>query len=310
MVYIGNALVKKNRGGSNRDKEEIWMLTLSYSNSIRFLRTVPLCPKPKSVGLENIPKNEPVIFVYNHIVLRAEPVWLALGAPTKPGIRFFTDFKLADPKNLPILKKDLQASVFTQKFQKKASRFRWTKAALEKVVDLLARFIMAETNRYDVIIANLNYPTGKDELSSKFKINFNALKKCVRCLKKDIPIAIAPSGGKTYEEFENPVYSTTIPTLASRLYNQGKVVKIVPSIIKEKPVIDQSTYWRYVSDRIIFYRLFRQLLNFFKIKSYKRPSLTIEFLPPLTFEKTNPTKGEKIDFVKHLLQIIYDNLKK
>ena len=128
--------------------------------------------------------------------------------------------------------------------------------------------------------------------------------------KKDLPIAIAPSGGKTYEEFENPVYNTTIPTLACRLYNQGKVVKIVPSIIKEKPVIDQSTYWRYVSDRIIFYRFFRQALHFLKIKKYKRPTLTIEFLPPLTFEKANPTKGEKVDFVKDLLQLIYDSLKK
>jgi hypothetical protein len=251
-----------------------------------------------------------VIFVYNHIVLRAEPVWLALGAPTDPGIRFFTDFKLADPKNLPILKKDLQASVFTQEFQKKAGRFRWTKAFLDKTVDGLSRFIIAETNRYDVIIANLDYPTEKEEISSKFRTNLKALKKCVRCLERDIPIAIAPSGGKTYEGIENPVYNTTIPTLASRLYNKGKVVKIVPSIIKERPVIDQSTYWRYVADRIIFYRLYRQALNFFKIKNYKRPTLTIEFLPPLTFEKANPTKSEKLDFVKSLLQLIYDSLKK
>jgi hypothetical protein len=286
------------------------MLTLSYSSSVKLLRIIPLCPKPKSKGLENIPKNEPVIFVYNHIVLRAEPVWLGIGIPVKPHARFFTDFKLADPKNLPILKKDLQDSVFTQKFRQKASRFRWTKAALEKVVDGLARFIIAQTNRFDVIIANLDFPTEKEEISSKFKTNLNALKKCVRCLEKDIPIAIAPSGGKTYEEFENPVYNTTIPTLASRLYKKGKVVKIVPSIIREQPAIDHSTYWRYVADRIIFYRFFRQALNFFKIKSYKRPDLTIEFLPPLTFEKTNPSKEEKVDFVKDLLQIIYDNVKK
>jgi hypothetical protein len=242
--------------------------------------------------------------------LRAEPVWLALGAPANPGVRFFTDFKLADPKNLPILKKDLRDSVFTQKFQQKASRFRWTKAALEKVVDGLARFIIAEMDRFDVIIANLDYPTEKEEISTKFRTNLKALKKCVRCLEKDIPIAIAPSGGKTYEGFENPIYNTTIPTLVSRLYNQGKIVKIVPSIIKEQPVIDQSSYWRYVADRIIFYRYFRQMLNFFKIKSYKRPTLTIEFLPPITFEKANPTKAEKVDFVKDLLQLIYDNLKK
>jgi hypothetical protein len=286
------------------------MLTLSFRSAVRFLRIVPICPKPKSAGLENIPRGEPVIFVYNHIVLRAEPVWLALSTPVKPHARFLTDFKLADPKNLPILKNDLRDSVFTQKFQKKASRFRWSMAALERVVDGLARFIIAQMTRFDVIIANLENPTEKEEISNKFKTNLKALKKCVRCLEKDIPIAIAPSGGKTYEGFENPVYNTTIPTLASRLYNKGKVVKIVPSIIKERPIIDQSTYWRYVSDRIIFYRLFRQALHFFKIKKYKRPSLTIEFLPPLSFEKASPTKNEKVEFVKNLLQIIYDNVKK
>lgn len=286
------------------------MLTLSYKSAVRFLRSVPICPKPKIKGLENIPKNDPVMLVYNHIELRAEPVWLAMGAPVKPAVRFFTDIKLAHSRSLPILKKDIRDSVFTQKFQKKAGRFRWTKAALEKVVDVLARYIIAQMNRFDVIIANLDYPTEKEEISSKFKTNLNALKKCVKCLEKNIPIAIAPSGGKTYEAFENPVYNTTIPTLASRLINKDKVVKIVPSIIKEQPIIDQSTYWRYVSDRIIFYRIFRQALNFFRIKPYSRPTLTIEFLPPLTFEKSNPTKGEKIDFVKDLLQLIYDNLKK
>jgi hypothetical protein len=286
------------------------MLTISYRSAVRFLRTVPICPKPKRKGLENIPKNEPVIFVYNHIVLRAEPVWLALGAPAKPSVRFFTDIKLADPASFLILKRDIQESVFTQKFRKKADRFRWTKAALDKFTSSLAWFIIAQTNRFDVIIANLDYPTEKEEISRKFKTNLKALKKCVRCMQKNIPIAIAPSGGKTYEDFENPVYNTTIPTLASRMYKQGKIVKIVPSIVKERPIVDQSTYWRYVSDRIIFYRIFRQILHFLRIKSYQRPRLTIEFLPPLTFEKANPTKDEKVDFVKNLLQLIYENLKK
>jgi len=281
------------------------MLTFSYRSAARILRTIPIC-----IGIENIPKEGPVIFVYNHIVLRAEPVWLGIGIPVKPHVRFFTDIKLADPKSLPILKKDIRESVFTQKFRHKANRFRWSKAALEKFVDVLARYIIAQMNRFDVITANLDFPTETEEISSKFKTNLKALKKCVRCLDKDIPIAIAPSGGKTYEKFENPVYNSTIPTLASRLYNKGRVVKIVPSIIKERPIIDQGTYWRYVADRIIFYRIFRQVLNFFRIKSYLRPTLTIEFLPPLTFEKTNPSKSEKVDFIKGLLQLIYDSLKK
>lgn len=286
------------------------MLTFSFRSAVRILRIVPICPKPKSLGVKNIPRGEPMIFVYNHIVLRAEPVWLGIGAPIDLHPRFFTDIKLADPENLPGLKKDIRDSVFTRKFQKKTSRFRWTKNAFEKVVDIMARFIIAQMERFDVIIANLEYPDAKDDISSKFKTNLIALKKCVRYLERDIPIAIAPSGGKTHEGIENPIYNTTIPALASRLYNKGKVVKIVPCIIKERPTIDQGTYWRYVSDRIIFYRLFRQALNFFKIKKYKRPGLTIEFLPPLTFEYAHPTKKEKVDFVKNLLQLIYDSLKK
>jgi hypothetical protein len=260
--------------------------------------------------LDNIPKKEPVIFAYNHIVLRAEPLWLALGTPTNLPVRFFTDIKLADSASFSVLKRDVRKSVFTQKFLQKADRFRWSKKALEKFVTGLAWFMIAQMNRFDVIIANLDYPTEKEEIARKFKTNLKAMKKCVRCLKNDIPIAIAPSGGKTYEYFENPIYNTTIPTLASRLYNMGKIVKIVPSVIKERPVIDQSTYWRYVLDRIIFYRIFRQALDLLKIKSYQRPRLTIEFLPPLTFEKANPTKSEKKDFVKNLLQSIYENLKK
>ncbi len=285
------------------------MLTLSYRNAVRFLRTIPLCPKPKGIGFENVPKNEPVIFVYNHIVLRAEPVWLATGATAKHHIRFLADFKLTDPKSLPVLKNDILESVFTQKFRQKTGHSRWMKAGTEKFVNGLALFIIAQMRRFDVINANLDNPTEKGQISNKFKTNLKALKDCVRCLEDNVPIAIAPSGGKTYEGFANPVYNTTIPTLASRLYKKGRVVKIVPSIIKESPAVNQSTYWRYVADRIIFYRLFRQALDFLKIKSYERPSLTVEFLPPLTFEKANSSKSEKVDFVRNLLHLIYESLK-
>jgi hypothetical protein len=161
-----------------------------------------------------------------------------------------------------------------------------------------------------VIIANLEIPTTKEEQSSKFNTNKEALRRCKECLENNIPIAIAPSGGKTYESFENPMFSTTIPMLASQFYKEGKIVKIVPSIVKENPIIGQKTYWHYVADRFLPYRMFRQLLALLKIKSYSRPRLTVEFLPPLTFEKLHPTKGEKIDFVKKLLQVIFDNIKK
>ncbi len=285
------------------------MLTLSYHSVRRFLRAFPFCPKPKGIGFENIPKGEPVIFVYNHIIRRTEPLWLGVGAPAGLHIRFLADIKIADPRYLPILKRDLRNALFSQRFQEKAKKHRWSQRGLTKIVNYLSMYLIAQANRLDVIIANLEIPSTKEEKSSKFSTNRTALRRCKECLEKSIPIAIAPSGGKTYESFKNPMFSTTIPMLASQFYKEGKVVKIVPSIVKENPIIGQKTYWHYVADRFMPYRWLRQLMAFFKVKSYSRPRLTVEFLPPLTFEKLHPTKDEKIDFTKKLLQLIFDNLK-
>ncbi len=285
------------------------MLTLSYRSVRRFLRAFPFCPKPKGIGYENIPQKDPVIFVYNHIIRRTEPMWLGVGAPAGLHIRFLADIKIADPRYLSTLKRDLRNALFSQKLQERANKHSWSRRGLEKIVDHLSRYVIDQTNRLDVIIANLEIPSSQEEQSSKFKTNRKALRRCKECIENNIPIAIAPSGGKTHESFKNPMFSTTIPMLASQFYKQGKVVKIVPSIVKENPIIGQKTYWYYVADRFLPYRIFRNLMNFLKIKSYVRPRLTVEFLPPLTFKKSHPTKDEKIDFVKKLLQLIFDNMK-
>ncbi|MEW5901071.1 MAG: hypothetical protein AB1715_06370, partial [Acidobacteriota bacterium] len=56
---------------------------------------------------------------------------------------------------------------------------------------------------------------------------------------------------------------------------------------------------------IVPYRYLRYLLHGLKVKTYKRPRLTVEFLPPLTFSKANPTKAEKIALVRQLQETIY-----
>jgi 1-acyl-sn-glycerol-3-phosphate acyltransferase len=289
--------------------EDGTMLTLSYRSLRRFLRVFPFCPKPKGIGHENIPQGEPVILVYNHIIRRTEPMWLGVGAPAGLHIRFLADTRIADPRYLSILKRDLRNALFSQRLQERAKRHRWSQKGLEKIVNFLSWYVIAQTNRLDVIPANLEIPSTKEEQSLKFNTNKKALRRCKECLENNIPIAIAPSGGKTHESFENPMFSTTIPMLASQFYKEEKVVKIVPSIVKENPVIGQKTYWHYVADRFLPYRMIRQLMAFLRIKNYSRSRLTVEFLPPLTFEKIHPTKDEKIDFVKKLLQVIFDNLK-
>ena len=77
------------------------MIAFSYKNLRTLARTMPICPKPKAVGLENIPNNGPIIYVYNHITRRGEPFYMGLAAPTKPNIRFLAETVLASREYYP-----------------------------------------------------------------------------------------------------------------------------------------------------------------------------------------------------------------
>ncbi len=284
------------------------MLSFSY-NFLRTLgRTVPVCPKPRPVGLENIPKNDPIIYVYNHTTRRGEPIHLGVAAPNTPKIRFLAEVTIAAKKYLPILRKDVEDSIFPTGFREKLRR-RWAELFYNKLIDFLARYIVAQVNRLDSIVVDLQEPNTDEERLEKQRTNKQALKKCIESLENNIPIAIAPSGGKTHEGIENPVYQTIVPSLASMFFKRGKVVKIVPSVVKERPAIDKKIFWRHIADRIFIYRAIRWVMNLLKIKSYKKPCLTVEFLPPLTFENARPSKPEKIEFVKNLQQLIYSTLR-
>jgi hypothetical protein len=259
--------------------------------------------------LENIPKDSPIIYVFNHIIRRGEPVYLGMAAPGKPNIRFFAEITLGNSKYLPILKRDIGDTIFSESFQKSVKKYRWTGLCYAKLIDFLAQYVISQTKRLDVVLVDIAEPESEGEKISKFKTNRQALKKSFVILENNIPLAIAPSGGSTYEAIENPVYQTIVPTLASWFYKQGKVIKIVPSVIKERPVISQRTYWDYVVDRIFVYKAIRWLMDLIKIKNYKKPVLTVEFLPPLTFEIANPSKSEKVDFVRNLQQLIFNRIK-
>ena len=285
------------------------MLTFSY-NTLRILaRTVPVCPKPDAVGLENIPKDGLIIYVYNHMTRRGEPLYLGVVAPKSPNIKFLAETTIASMKYLPTLKEDIENAFFSQRFQKIVKRIPWAKLCYSGLIDYLVRYIVAQTTRIGSIIVDVHEYFTEEEKLEKHRTNKQALKECIESLENNVPLAIAPSGGKTYETLEKPVYSTVVPTLASMFYRRGKIVKIVPSIIKERPVINRKTYLLYIADRIFFYKAIRWLMNLFKIKSYKKPCLTVEFLPPLTFENAQPSKYEKVEFVKNLQQLIYDTLK-
>ncbi len=285
------------------------MLSFSY-NFLRTLgRTAPVCPKPKLVGLENIPKNEPIIYVYNHTTRRGEPISLGVAAPNVPKIRFLAEVTIASKKFLPILRKDIEDSIFPARLQEKIKRRRWAKPFYNKLIDFMARYAIAQVNRIDPIVVDLQEADTDEVKLEKQRTNRQALKKCIESLENNIPIAIAPSGGKTHEGIENPVYHTIVPSLASMFFKRGKVVKIVPSVVKERPAIDKKIFWRHIADRIFIYRAIRRGMNLLKIKSYKKPCLTVEFLPPLTFENARPSKSEKIEFVKNLQELIYSTLR-
>ncbi len=234
---------------------------------------------------------------------------MGVAAPNTPKIRFLAEVTIAAKEYLPILRKDVEDSIFPPRLQKKIRRKRWAKPLYNKLIDFLARYVIAQINRIDSIVVDLQEPETEEERLEKQRTNKHALRECMESLENDIPIAIAPSGGKTHEGIENPVYQTIVPMLASMFFKRGKVVKIVPSVVKERPMIDKKTFWRYLADRIFIYRALRWMMNLLRIKSYKKSCLTVEFLPPLTFENARPSKPEKTEFVKNLQRLIYSTLR-
>jgi len=281
------------------------MVAFSYKRLRTLMRTIPICPKPKAVGLKNIPSNEPIIYVYNHVTRRGEPVYLGMAAPSKPNIRFLAETIITSPEYKLQLYKEVEDAIFPLRFQNRARKSFWIKLWYSKLINFLTKFVLAQASKLKIIDVHLFQAATEDEKLKKLKINKQAFMECIRSLERNIPIAIAPSGGRTYKTAENPVYPTIVPTLASSLYKRGKTVQIVPSVIKEAPMITKRTYWKYVADRFLIYKTFKRFIGLFNHNHYRKPRLIVEFLPPLTFQKRNPSKPEKIEFVKKIQQLIY-----
>jgi hypothetical protein len=284
------------------------MLTFSYKNSLRIMKHIPICPWPKAVGLRNIPKDEPTIYVYNHVTRRVEPLFLALAAPSDPPIRFFADIKITRPEIFTDTQADVKDSVFSPGLQEKWGRHALRRKILEKSSRLLTRFLMANISGYNFIPVFVHPPNSPEEDTRRRRINREAYEDCIRSLEGNIPVAIAPSGGYTHQATTRNTVPTTLPSLAEALQKRGKTLKIVPSIVKERPPLCHGTYKRYIADRILPYRLFRLLLDRLKIKRYNQPRLTVEFLPPLTFPHIDSSKDDKVRFVQDLQKIMYDVL--
>ncbi len=286
------------------------MITLSYRNCVRLLRILPICPKPRAIGLHNIPRKEPTLFVYNHVARRSEPVFLAVAAPPDPPIRFFIELTLVGGDLFERTRKDVRNSIFSPPLQRKMERRALTRRILEWSANLLTRFLIAQMSRLNFIPVYLHDPPTQEERIRKLRTNRQALESCLESLAKNIPVAIAPSGGSTHEKGETLSIPTTVASLAEILHRRGRILKIVPSIIKERPEIGKDTYRKYVADRILPFRLWRGLLDRMKIKRYQKPRLTVEFLPPVTFAPAKPTKAEKLRFVQELQAALYEVLRK
>jgi hypothetical protein len=285
------------------------MFTMSYRNTIRLMKYVPICPWPTAIGLSNIPKTEPVIYVYNHQTARVEPFFVALAAPSRPAIRFFVDWKVAQRAVVDETLKDVRNSVFSAEFQEKWSRHPIRRKVMGWLSRKMTRFVTAHICGYDLIPVYVHAVRTPEDEILRHRVNRQAFRECLEALEHNIPVAIAPSGGYTHQETKRTAYiPTTLPTLAEILQRRGKTLKIVPSIVKERPSVRHGTYLKYVADRILPYRLVRVLLDRLKIKRYERPRLTVEFLPPVTFPYTHSTKEEKLRFVQNLKQMMYDVL--
>ena len=263
---------------------------------------------PKAIGLENIPAGEPVLYVYNHVTRRAEPLFLGLAAPARPPIRFLAEITVLGQDLLARTRSDIVDSLFRPTFQQKIRRNLISRFLFEKFIDLLTCYFITQMSRFSVIPVYLHEPlTEKDKITRR-RINRQALEECVSSLERNIPVAIAPSGGSTHKAAEDLTIQTIVPMLASLLARRGKTIKIVPCIVKERPEVGKNTYKKYVADRIIFFRLLGWLLKTLGRKNTARPRVTVEFLRPLVFPKPHPTKAEKLQFVNELQQAIYSAL--
>jgi len=284
------------------------MISLSYKNFVAMLKAFPLCPLPQAVGLENIPLREPVLYVYNHVTRRAEPLFLGLAAPSSAPIRFLAEITVLGDLLIERTRRDIVNSLFPPAFQAKARRLLIPRFLFDTGVDILTSYFTTQMGRFNVIPVHLHDPLNKEDREAKRRINRQALEACIASLEQNIPVAIAPSGGSTHEAAEDAVPRTVVATLASFLYRRGKVIKIVPCVVKENPPVGKKTYAHYVADRVLVLRFLKQVMSKLKGKHYERPVVRVEFLPALTFAVAHPTKSEKLEFVTRMQRQIYDAL--
>lgn len=284
------------------------MISFSYRNFVALLKAFPLCPMPEAQGLKNIPLREPVLYVYNHITRRAEPLFLGLAAPSTSPIRFLAEITVLGDYLIERTRRDVVNSVFPPRFQDKVRRRLISRFLFEKCIDILTRYFVTQMGRFNVIPVYLHDPPSKEERVIKRRVNREALEACVESLERCIPVAIAPSGGSTHEEAEDSIIQTVVPTLASFLCRRGKIVKIVPCVVKENPPVTKETYGLYMADRILLLRILKQILSRLKGVKYERPRITVKFFPPLTFPRPYPTKAEKIEFVNRLQKIMFESM--
>jgi len=284
------------------------MISLSYKNFVAMLKALPLCPRPRAVGLENIPLREPVLYVYNHVTRGAEPLFLGLAAPSASPIRFLAEITVLGDFLIERTRRDIVNAVFPPAFQAKARRLLVPRFLFDKFVDILTAYFITQMGRFNIIPVHIHEPLNKEDRRAKRMINRQALEECILSLEKNIPVAIAPSGGSTHEAADDSVTRTVVATLASFLYRRGKVIKIVPCVVKEKPPVSKKTYGHYVADRVFLLRFLKWFMSKLKGKHYERPLVTVEFLAPLTFAVAHPTKSEKLEFVNRMQRQIYDAL--
>ncbi len=284
------------------------MISFSYKHFVALLKAFPLCPLPRAVGRKNIPLNEPILYVYNHVTRGAEPLFVGLAAPVSPPIRFVAEITVLGDHLIERTRRDIVNSIFPLNLQRKINRFLLPRYLFQKFFDFLTQYFITQMRKFNLIPVYLHEPATQEERIKKRRVNRQALIECVTSLEKNVPVAIAPSGGSTHEEAENEAIQTIVPTLASFLRRKGKVVKIVPCVVKEEPPVTKKTYGLYLADRIWPLRFFKQMLSHLQGKKFSRPRVTVVFLPPLTFPHPYPSKAEKIAFVARLQQMMFQAL--
>jgi len=141
------------------------VIGFSDKNFVTLIKALPLCPLPRAINLKDIPFNEPVIYVYNHVTRGAESFFLGLAAPISPPLRFLAEITVLGEYLIERTSRDIKNAVFPEAWQRRMEKYRLTNFILRETVNILTGYFFTQMGRFNLIPVYLHETlTGRERL--------------------------------------------------------------------------------------------------------------------------------------------------